>query len=121
MLLQLVCTDRRYARMNCFNIKELQGILKRKFFVDLLDSHDYKSLLKESMIGLRYKLNPDINLDFDTYGFYNFGIHTNNINKPLCFSNLRFFKKTNSYDNILLDFMTSFEFRKSTSNLVFYS
>jgi hypothetical protein len=89
--------------------------------VDLLDSHDYKSLLKESMIGLRYKLNPDINLDFDTYGFYNFGIHTNNINKPLCFANLRFFKKTNSYDNVLLDFMTSFEFKKSTSNLVFYS
>ena len=82
MLLQLVCTDRRYARMNCFNIKELQGILKRKFFVDLLDSHEYKNLLKESMIGLRYKLNPDINLDFDTYSFYNFGIHTNNVNKP---------------------------------------
>jgi heme/copper-type cytochrome/quinol oxidase subunit 1 len=32
MLFQLVCTDRRYARMNCFNIRELQGILKRKFF-----------------------------------------------------------------------------------------
>ena len=24
MLCQLVCTDRRYARMNCFNIRELQ-------------------------------------------------------------------------------------------------
>jgi hypothetical protein len=121
MLLQLVCTDRRYARMNCFNIKELQGILKRKFFVDLLDSHEYKNLLKESMIGLRYKLNPDINLDFDTYSFYNFGIHTNNVNKPFCFSDLRFTKKTNSYDNIFLDFITSFEFGKSLRNVALYS
>jgi hypothetical protein len=32
MLCQLVCVDRKYQRMNCFNIRELQGILKRKFF-----------------------------------------------------------------------------------------
>jgi len=32
MLCQLVCVDRRYQRMNCFNIRELQGNLKRKFF-----------------------------------------------------------------------------------------
>ena len=32
MLMQLVCVDRRYQRMNCFNIRELQGILKRRFF-----------------------------------------------------------------------------------------
>lgn len=81
MLFQLVCTDRRYARMNCFNIRELQGILKRKFFVDLIDSHDYKHLLKNSMINLRYKLNSNINLDFDTGAFYKFGTHNTNTNK----------------------------------------
>ena len=32
MLCQLICADRRYQRMNCFNIRELQGILKRRFF-----------------------------------------------------------------------------------------
>jgi hypothetical protein len=32
MLCQLVCVDRRYQRMNAFNIRELQGILKRRFF-----------------------------------------------------------------------------------------
>ena len=31
MLMQLVCVDRRYQRMNCFNVRELQGNLKRKF------------------------------------------------------------------------------------------
>lgn len=76
MLCQLVCTDRRYARMNCFNIRELQGILKRKFFVDLVNSHDHKSILEESMIGMRYKANQSLNTDLDYTTFYNFGLHT---------------------------------------------
>jgi hypothetical protein len=66
MLCQLVCIDRRYQRMNCFNIRELQGILKRRFFTDLVNSTDHHQLLNSSMIGVRYKLyqtettNPDI-------------------------------------------------------------
>jgi lipopolysaccharide assembly outer membrane protein LptD (OstA) len=90
--------------MNCFNIRELQGILKRKFFVDLIDSHDYKSLLKESMISLRYKLNPNINLDFDTSSFYSFGIHYKNISKPFYFYDLKNNKVTNSYDSAIINF-----------------
>jgi hypothetical protein len=107
MLFQLVCTDRRYARMNCFNIRELQGILKRKFFVDLLDSHDYRNLMKESMINLRYKINSDINLDFDTYSFYNFGLHYSNINKPFYFSNFSVSKTSNEYESSILNFFLS--------------
>ena len=81
MLFQLVCTDRRYARMNCFNIRELQGILKRKFFSDLVNSHDHRDLLDQSMIGLRYKLNLNINLDNDVLSFYNFGVSNTYSNK----------------------------------------
>lgn len=87
MLLQLVCTDRRYARMNCFNIRELQGILKRKFFTDLVNSHDHKKLLDKSMIGLRYKSNSNLNLDSDMLSFYNFGIHSNTSASSLTFNN----------------------------------
>ena len=76
MLCQLVCTDRRYARMNCFNIRELQGILKRKFFTDLVNNHEHHSLMDKTMIGLRYKSNNNINLDNDMLSFYNFGITT---------------------------------------------
>ena len=57
MLCQLVCVDRRYQRMNCFNIRELQGILKRRFFNDLVNSNDHHTLLNDSMIGIRFKLN----------------------------------------------------------------
>ena len=90
MLCQLVCVDRRYQRMNCFNIRELQGILKRRFFNDLVNSNDHHILLNESMIGVRYKLNNTQNIEPDIFTFYNFG--TTDISK---------FKNTNlipSYD-----------------------
>lgn len=32
MLSQLVCLDRRYSRMNCFNIREVESLLKTKIF-----------------------------------------------------------------------------------------
>jgi hypothetical protein len=88
MLMQLVCTDRRYARMNCFNIREIQGILKRKFFTDLVNSHDHKNLLEKTMIGLRYKTNSNINLDLDMLSFYNFGLHTNFAGSSINYNNL---------------------------------
>ena len=81
MLCQLVCTDRRYARMNCFNIRELQSVLKNKFFTDLVNSHDHKDLLSQSMIGLRFRQNFNSNLDLDMSSFYKYGIHKTNVNK----------------------------------------
>jgi hypothetical protein len=88
MLMQLVCTDRRYARMNCFNIREIQGILKRKFFTDLVNSNDHRNLLEQTMIGLRYKTNSNINLDLDMLNFYNFGLHTNFTGSFINYNNL---------------------------------
>jgi hypothetical protein len=85
MLCQLVCTDRRYARMKCFNIRELQGILKRKFFTDLVNNHEHRSLMDKTMIGLRYKSNTNINLDNDMLSFYNFGITSQTNNKTNSF------------------------------------
>jgi hypothetical protein len=87
MLCHLVCTDRRYARMNCFNIRELQSILKRKFFTDLMNTHDHRNLLDQSMLGLRYKTNNNLNLNPDCLSFYNFGINTSNLNKVSYFLN----------------------------------
>jgi hypothetical protein len=43
MLCQLVCVDRRYQRMNCFNIREIQSILKRRFYTDLINTQDRKA------------------------------------------------------------------------------
>lgn len=92
MLCQLVCTDRRYARMNCFNIRELQSILKNKFFTDLVNSHDHRELLNQSMIGLRFKQNNALNLDLDMSSFYKYGLHESNVNK---YYNFKHLSKTN--------------------------
>jgi hypothetical protein len=62
--------------MNCFNIRELQGILKRKFFTDLVNTHEHRNLMDKTMIGLRYKSNTNLNLDNDMLTFYNFGINS---------------------------------------------
>ena len=73
MLMQLVCVDRRYQRMNCFNIRELQGILKRRFFTDMVNSSDHRELASSSMIGIRFKGNNNFNLDSDILSFYRVG------------------------------------------------
>ena len=99
MLMQLVCVDRVYKRMNCFNIRELQGILKRRFFTDLVNSADHRDILSSSMIGLRFKSNNNLNLDHDTLAFFKLG--TTNSNKS----------RLSSYTNYYSDFL-------STSNLV---
>lgn len=57
MLCQLVCVDRRYQRMNCFNIREVQSLLKRKFFTDLINSKDHHELLNSTAMSTRFKTN----------------------------------------------------------------
>ena len=49
MLCQLVCLDRRYQRMNCFNIREIQTLLKARFYADLMnESYDDTDLATEA-------------------------------------------------------------------------
>jgi hypothetical protein len=93
--MQLVCVDRVYKRMNCFNIRELQGILKRRFFADLVNSADHRDILSSSMIGLRFKNNNTLNLDHDTLSFFKLG--TNNASKS----------RLSTYSNYYSDFLSS--------------
>jgi hypothetical protein len=104
MLFQLVCTDRRYARMNCFNIRELQSILKDRFFVDLVSSHDHRDLFSETMLGLRYKSNSENNSDLEITNFYNFGLLNTNLNKIESFSNNASYSNKSRLELSFLDF-----------------
>lgn len=61
MLVQLVCLDRRYQRMNCYNIREIQTILKSKYAPAASDSADAHFSLNGTAIGLRYQIGG---LDF---------------------------------------------------------
>jgi hypothetical protein len=87
MLMQLVCVDRRYQRMNCFNIRELQGVLKRKFFTDLVNTNDHRDFLNQSMIGLRFKTNNQLSITPDVESFFNLGTTNNTKSKSLSFTN----------------------------------
>lgn len=98
MLCQLVCVDRRYQRMNCFNIRELQGILKRKFFTDLVNSNDHRELFDKSIIGLRFKNNNQLNINHDMSLFYNFGTTTSSKTKSTLFNNNYSFNSLSKYD-----------------------
>lgn len=87
MLCQLVCVDRRYQRMNCFNIRELQGILKRKFFTDLVNTNDHRKLFDKSIIGLRFKSNNHLSINHDMALMYNFGTTNTPKSKYTLFDN----------------------------------
>ena len=88
MLMQLVCVDRRYQRMNCFNIRELQGILKRKFFTDLVNTNDHRDFLNQSIIGLRFKTNNQLSISPDVESFFNLGTTNSAKSKSTNFTNI---------------------------------
>jgi hypothetical protein len=110
MLCQLVCVDRRYQRMNCFNIRELQGNLKRKFFSDLVNSSDHRDFLDSTMIGLRFRTNNEFNIYHDNLTFHNLGITTeqksrtstleNFYSSSLSFSTMNFFNNYSSFSGL---------------------
>jgi len=103
MLCQLVCVDRRYQRMNCFNIRELQGILKRKFFPDLVNINDHRNLMETSMLGLRFKINNNDSIRPEQSLFYNFGLTNTSKQKNINFTNYIYQLPTNNIENYKLN------------------
>jgi hypothetical protein len=73
MLGQLLCIDRRYQRMNCFNIREAQSLLKKEFFTDLINSTDHRDLLNSTMISYRYKTSSNSSLKLNFTNFIDYG------------------------------------------------
>ena len=75
MLAQLVCLDRRYQRMNCFNIRELQSLLKNRYHAELLDDKLHTEFLSQTTLSTRFKLGstdlatPRMSI-FHTYPLY---------------------------------------------------
>lgn len=56
-LCQLVCVDRRYQRMNCFNIKELQSLLRNRFYPEILPTNLFTANRDSQLGQLRYMTN----------------------------------------------------------------
>lgn len=77
MLVQLVCLDRRYQRMNCYNIREIQTILKSKYSPSTADSADVHFNLNDTAVGLRYQLGGLDFIDSSMLVFYKNSIMNN--------------------------------------------
>jgi hypothetical protein len=106
MLAQLVCVDRRYQRMNCFNIREIQSLLKRRFFVDLINPHDHKNLLHKTMVNLKFKTNDEQITHPNLFIFYNYGLEFAPKTRNLIFLNITnniktYFNSTSFFVSIL--------------------
>jgi hypothetical protein len=119
MLCQLVCVDRRYQRMNCFNIRELQGILKRKFFTDLVNTSDNHMASESTLINMRFKNNMSNILMYDQSLFYNFDLTTTSKFKNFSFTPGNIYSYSN-HNSTLLPFFSKNqpEFSLNYTNLL---
>lgn len=115
MLGQLICVDRRYQRMNAFNIREIQSILKKKFFSDLINTHDHHTLINKTMIGLRFKTNDLNSINYNSLLFYNYGTEVDFKFKSNLYQNetkndLIFFFNSNFFFYKCVVFLKEFKF-----------
>jgi hypothetical protein len=90
MLAQLICVDRRYQRINCFNIREVQALLKNKFFADLINSNDPREFLNQTMIGVRHKLPNYETPNPNFFLFYNYGTDLKSKNRISNYNTINF-------------------------------
>lgn len=77
MLAQLVCIDRRYQRMNCFNMREIQALLKKKFFPEIIDDRLFNVIFNETSINLKNKLNNLSSVQNNKSIIIRYGIRSN--------------------------------------------
>lgn len=80
MLAQLVCLDRRYQRMNCFNMRELQALLKEKYYSELITNYEMRTHFTNSL-NVRHKLGSLAPIDNNMLLFITNNIKVNYFNK----------------------------------------
>jgi len=57
MLAQLICLDRRFQRMGCFNLREIQTLLQVKDQSHSIESQDQRDLVNDTVLGIRLRGN----------------------------------------------------------------
>ena len=83
MLCQLVCLDRRYQRMNCFSAREMQALLKTRFYPDPSEGSEFRSFLTEILVGIRFVSNDLSTIDSHTFLLHQFGLSKESSNRFL--------------------------------------
>ena len=104
MLCQLVCIDRRYQRMNCFNIREIQTLLRSKYHPSFLDILEHHQFLEYTTIGLRFKLFNLDSIGSNMLLSYEHFLNKNSTERNIFYSNFYL----NSYENLHKNFLQIF-------------
>lgn len=81
MLAQMVCIDRRYQRMNCFNIREVQTLLRSRYHPDRWDANEHHQFLHETVLGLRLKLSSLSTIAPNMLLSYEYGLSSSQLNR----------------------------------------
>lgn len=104
VLAQLVCVDRRYQRMNCFNVRELQSLVRKRFFFELLNDNSFNETLTSTIVNVKFKRHDEFtnnsnSIMFNYYNLYlkslktvptsQFDLWLNNKNK-ITFTNIHY-------------------------------
>jgi hypothetical protein len=98
--------------MNCFNIREIQALLKARFFADLVSANDHHQFLNKTAIGLRYNTTSIDSINPNMLLFYRYGLTTTGNSRyyNLIVSNRDIGKHTFLNDSSLLYKLMTLEF-----------
>jgi hypothetical protein len=102
--------------MNCFNIRELQGILKRKFFTDLVNTTDHRDFLNQSIIGLRFKSHNQLSITPDIESFFNLGL--TNVSKTKSNSFVNSYSIPHYPNNFSIPSLNNFNFNNTLGIII---
>jgi hypothetical protein len=64
--------------MNCFNIREVESLLRNKFFFELSNSKLFNQRIDKTSVTLKYKLNNLLNIDTNYNLFYTYALNLKN-------------------------------------------
>lgn len=126
MLGHLICTEKKYQKLNCFNIIEAQALLKQKFFFDLISENEKNILpfstffslsLPNSVLFNKQRLLETylINIGNRISTFYLFSKNQSFVFKESLFESFLFL----SYQNYISNFINFFSNNGFLSKLTF--
>ena len=85
MLCQMVCIDRRYQRMNCFNVREIQTLVRSRYHPAKVEAKVTNEVIEELLLLLRHRLG-DISCMESIKALYSqFGMYDGKLNSEALF------------------------------------
>lgn len=85
MLCQMVCIDRRYQRMNCFNIREIQTLVRSRYNSAKSEPKSIHHYSDDLLLATRYKLGSIECVESLKALYSEFGMYDGKLNSEALF------------------------------------